>query len=488
MESQSVVDYLHGRSILVTGSTGFLAKMFVEKVLRVQPHVKKIYLLLRAPDEAAAAQRMKIQVLSTDLFKVLREAHGPSFKSFISEKVSPVAGNIAHENMGIDDTCVKEQLKNELDVIVHSAASTNFDERYDVALRTNTFGAKNVVDFAKKCVKLRMLLHVSTAYVAGEKGGIIPERPFRMGESLNGIYTIDIYQEMKLVDDKIKELDDQGATEERKATFMKEMGLQRARSFGWSNTYVFTKAMGEMLLGHLKGHLPLVIVRPAIVTATYIDPFPGWIENPRTMDILLVQYALGKLQCFLGDPMSVLDVIPGDMVVNAMIMLLHPHEFHHSSAYIFHLCSSMRKPPTIYNFVDCSYRYLSKYPHIGNNGKPIKVKPLLLKKNMSSFKRFINLHYELPLQVFDIINRASCNLYEEKCTKLHKLCNYAIRMALIYQPYCLFKGRFDDLNTKSLREASQRDSTKTFYYSIEDINWDSYFMNVQIPSVIKYIK
>jgi len=35
-------------------------------------------------------------------------------------------------------------------------------KRYDVALGINTFGAINVLNFAKKCVKPKLLLHVST--------------------------------------------------------------------------------------------------------------------------------------------------------------------------------------------------------------------------------------------------------------------------------------------------------------------------------------
>lgn len=57
----------------------------------------------------------------------------------------------------------------------------------------------------------------------------------------------------------------------------------RARHYGWPNTYVFTKAMGEMLLGemNLNKQLPLVIVRPTIITSTYEEPFPGWVEGIR---------------------------------------------------------------------------------------------------------------------------------------------------------------------------------------------------------------
>uniref|UniRef100_A0A2K1YQX8 Fatty acyl-CoA reductase n=1 Tax=Populus trichocarpa TaxID=3694 RepID=A0A2K1YQX8_POPTR len=41
-----MVQFLEDKTILVTGATGFLAK---SKMLRVQPNVKKIYLLSRAP-------------------------------------------------------------------------------------------------------------------------------------------------------------------------------------------------------------------------------------------------------------------------------------------------------------------------------------------------------------------------------------------------------------------------------------------------------
>ena len=55
----------------------------------------------------------------------------------------------------------------------------------------------------------------------------------------------------------------------------------RARRYGWQDTYVFTKAMGEMLIMNGKEHLPVVIVRPSVIESTSIQPFPGWIEGNR---------------------------------------------------------------------------------------------------------------------------------------------------------------------------------------------------------------
>nr|CAE02217.2 OSJNBb0002N06.7 [Oryza sativa Japonica Group]CAH66593.1 OSIGBa0092G14.4 [Oryza sativa] len=64
MEPGSIAERFRDRSILITGSTGFLAKTLsilyslVKKILRVQPEVRKLYQLVRAPDAAAAEERV----------------------------------------------------------------------------------------------------------------------------------------------------------------------------------------------------------------------------------------------------------------------------------------------------------------------------------------------------------------------------------------------------------------------------------------------
>ncbi|CAK9150537.1 unnamed protein product, partial [Ilex paraguariensis] len=152
---------------------------------------------------------------------------------------------------------------------------------YDVALGINTIGASHVLNFAKKCVKLKMLVHVSTAYVSGEKMGLIVENTYTMGEALNGTVGLDIDEEKKVVEERLTELRGEKALERTITSAMKALGIQRARKYGWPNTYVFTKAMGEMLVGHLKENIPVVIIRPTIVTSTYKEPFPGWVEGIR---------------------------------------------------------------------------------------------------------------------------------------------------------------------------------------------------------------
>ncbi|KAF8647962.1 hypothetical protein HU200_065162 [Digitaria exilis] len=62
MEETRIPGYFKNKGILVTGSTGFLGKILVEKILRVQPDVKRIYLPVRAPDAESAKKRVETEV------------------------------------------------------------------------------------------------------------------------------------------------------------------------------------------------------------------------------------------------------------------------------------------------------------------------------------------------------------------------------------------------------------------------------------------
>ncbi|BFG34728.1 hypothetical protein CerSpe_210020 [Prunus speciosa] len=255
MELESILGYLQNKTIIVTGATGFLGMVFVEKILRVQPDVKRLYLLLRASDTKSATDRMHDQIIGKELFRVLKENWGTDFDSFIAEKVVAVPGDVTFDDLGVKELKLREEMYNGIEIILNSAGTTNFDERYDIALSVNTFGVQHVLSFAKKCLKLEMLLHVSTAYVCGEGAGLILEDSSCMDDMVKGKTKFDFkVQEKNLVEEKLNQLKAEDATEEVITTTMKDFGIERAKLYGWPNTYVFTKAMGEILLGHVRIH------------------------------------------------------------------------------------------------------------------------------------------------------------------------------------------------------------------------------------------
>ncbi|XP_071701092.1 fatty acyl-CoA reductase 3-like [Rutidosis leptorrhynchoides] len=486
MELGSIVDFLENKVILITGATGFLAKIFLEKILRVQPNVKKLYLLVRAANAESALQRFKTEAVAKDLFKLLKEIHGTNLQTYLSKKVTMVAGDITFEDLGVQEASLKEEMWRDIDVVVNIAATTNFNERYDAALALNTFGAKNVLKFANKCVNMKLLLHVSTAYVSGIKPGIIAETRYNWGESLNGTSGLDINEERKIVEDKLKELkSDHNIDEKSIKLAMKDLGMQRANLYGWPNTYVFTKALGEMIIGHLKGDMPVVILRPGIVTSTYKEPFPGWVEGIRTIDGLALGYGKGKLTCFLGDPQVVPDVVPADMVVNAMLAAIVAHAKETGSESIYHVGSSVSNPMEFTVFQRCGYQYFSEHPLINKMGKPVLVGEVNILNSMDSFRRYMTLRYLFPLKVLAFVNLIFCQAFVVTYKNLTGKVNLVLRLVDLYGPYLFTKCFYDDLNTEKLRMAVRKsgDQENVFYFDPRIINWEDYFLHIHLPGL-----
>ncbi|XP_021901385.1 fatty acyl-CoA reductase 3-like [Carica papaya] len=496
MELGSIVQFLENKCILVTGATGFLAKIFVEKIIRVQPNVKKLYLLLRAADTKSAIQRFNNEVIEKELFRVVKEKWGANLNSLISEKISLVPGDISCEDLGLKDSSLIEEMKNEVDLIVNLAANTNFDERYDVSFGINALGAKHVLDFAKTCVKLMVLVHVSTAYVCGEADGVIEERSYGMGQTLNGTSVLDIEAEKKVIHDQLNQLSAGRATHQQITQAMKDLGIQRARKYGWPNTYVFTKVMGEMMVKHTKENVSVVILRPTIITSTYKEPFSGWAEGVRTIDSLAVAYGKGRLTCFLGDVHAIIDVIPADMVVNAIMVAMIGHakkickdEEDDEDKIIYQLGSSTRNPVRYTNLQEYAFWYFTNKPWINKDGKPVKVGKIKVMSNMATFHTYMTIRYFLLLKGLKLANTAFCKYFQTTYTDLNRKISVIMRLVEIYRPYLFFNGVFDDKNTEKLRMAAKESCAETdmFFFDPKCINWDDYFMNTHIPGIVKYV-
>ncbi|KAF7034213.1 hypothetical protein CFC21_045261 [Triticum aestivum] len=476
MDADSVVGYFRGKSILITGSTGFLGKVLVEKILRVQPDVKKLYLLIRAPDAESAKLRIQTE-----------------FNNFIEEKICPLVGDIIYENFGLDNVQL-EELSKDIDVIVNGAATTNFFERYDVAFDVNVLGVKHVCAFGAKCPKLKMFLHVSTAYVAGEQEGIIPEKPILMGETLKVGTHLDIESELILVKDTMLELKASCSTEKDGRKTMKELGFKRARHFGWPNTYVFTKAMGEMIMGNLPIDFPVVIIRPSIITSTLKEPLPGWMEGIKTIDSVVIGYAKQTLPFFLVDLDLIMDVIPGDMVVNAMMVAMAAHSEDQQVQVIYHVTSSMRNPAPYSILWKSLFQYFNDNPPCtGRNGERVRLKKMRFFSTVIWFKLYMAVKYMLPLEMLRLVNIALCGVFSRRYNELSRKFRFMMQLSELYAPYTLFKGCFDDINLDKLRMGMNKDNQNNngaYYFDFDPkyIDWGDYFYNVHIPGVLKYTR
>ncbi|KAJ9540750.1 hypothetical protein OSB04_027256 [Centaurea solstitialis] len=465
-----------------------MISIFVEKILRVQPNIKKLFLLIRASDPNMALHRFHSEVIDKDLFRVIKEKYGEKLYSFISEKITVVVGDVSLENFGVTDIILLNEMRKQVDVIVNCAANTKFDERFDVVLAVNTLGSKHVSNFVNEGFNMKLLLHVSTVFISGEKPGIILERPLKMGETLNGKNDLNIREEKNAAQERLRQLEVEKADEEAVSSAMKDFGIQRAQLHGWPNAYPFTKAMGEMLLLEgLRKDVPLVIVRPSIVTCTYQEPFPGWVEGIKGIDGYIIAYGRGRISYFLGDPLKAIDIIPADMVVNAMFVAMVAHINQPFSNTIYHVGSSMSNPFTVSRLTNCILDYFTKHPLKNKQGNPIKIgNKVKFLSSMSSFYRYMAIRYMIPLKVLEYANLILGGAFTTLYLDVDRKIKTTLRFVKLFGSYVLVHCTYDDTNLRKLRGMADLNEMGTFFFDPESLNWEDYFMNIHIPGLVKY--
>ncbi|KAM5559115.1 fatty acyl-CoA reductase 2, chloroplastic [Rosa sericea] len=486
-----IVKFLKGKGFFITGGTGFLAKVLIEKILRTAPDVGKIYLLIKAKNKEAAMERLKSEIISTELFKGLRQTYGKSYQAFMLSKLVPVVGNVCESDLGLGDD-IAALIAKEVDVVINSAANTTFHERYDVALDINTKGPCHLMAFAKKCKRLKLFLQVSTAYVNGQRQGRIMEKPFYIGESITGENStsdtlpgfdpLDVENEIKLA------MNSKGAYEDNEvAQKMKDLGLERARKYGWQDTYVFTKAMGEMLIDDMRGDVPVVIIRPSVIESTCKEPFPGWMEGNRMMDPIVLYYGKGQLTGFLVDPNGVLDVVPADMVVNATLAAIAKHGMAQKpDINVYQITSSVVNPLDFQELSRLMYEHYNSSPCMDSKGMPINVPSMKLFSSMEDFSAHI---WRDATQRSGLTALASSN--GKLSQKLETMCRKSVKqakyLASIYEPYTFYGGRFDNSNTERLMESMSEEEKKKFGFDVGSLDWKDYITNVHIPGLKRHV-
>ncbi|PRQ34452.1 putative oxidoreductase [Rosa chinensis] len=331
-------------------------------------------------------------------------------------------------------------------------------------------------------------------YVCDEKVGLILEDSTSMSKRVKKMPRFDFeVVEKSLVNEKLNELNTQDASKEVITNTLKDLGIERAKLHGWPNPYVFTKAMGEVLLSHhSKNNLPFDILRPPIISSTYSEPFPGWVQGYGTVDSVIAAYCKGKLTRLLIDPMTIGDMvslsIPVDMVVNSIIVAIVVNA-NKSSGIIYHVGSSLRNPIKFYDILSFMFKYFTKFPWVNNDEKPIVVRKISTFKTMATFHMYMKIRHSLPLKGLKLVNKVSGQSFQDVYVKYNRKLRLAMRMAELYRPYLLFKGIFDDNNTEELRKITKEGyiEAKDFNFDPTCIDWEDYIMNTHIPGFLKHV-
>jgi len=351
----SPTEIYQGRRIFLIGGTGFVGKVTLSMLLHRFPNIGKVYVTVRARSQEESETRFWNNVISAPPFDPLRERYGDALEGFIRDKVAIVGGDIAEKNLGFSEEDAGA-LADDLDVVINSAGNVTFNPTLESGLRTNVVGTQNVIAFAKR-MKRPCLIHISTCFVAGNRSGAVWENDDVIGyfprkNELKGV-EFSVEQEIqdcakmserareeakdamrvaqfreqarKRLNEEMRDADDPDAlglavARERKVwtrNRLTELGIERAKFWGWPNIYTYAKALGEQLVAAETG-IVRSIVRPSIVESAKSYPFPGWNEGFTTTAPIIFMALKGQRQIPANEKL-ILDITPVDQVSAVML-------------------------------------------------------------------------------------------------------------------------------------------------------------------------
>lgn len=155
-EQVSVCNAFAGRTVLLTGITGFVGSLVLEQLLRTCPEVHKVYVIARKKHSVSGPERVQRMLHSHPLFHLVRaqickgassqDSEVRSLQEAFSDRhseqsnafpnVEVLAGDMTLPGYGLG-ACEMQRLKEETEVVIHAAASISFDDHINDAITHN---------------------------------------------------------------------------------------------------------------------------------------------------------------------------------------------------------------------------------------------------------------------------------------------------------------------------------------------------------------
>jgi HAD superfamily hydrolase (TIGR01490 family) len=486
--------------IFLTGGTGFVGQAILERLLSDHPQTK-ISLLVRTKGSTSGADRLRT-LLRKPVFSAWRDRVGDDgVDQAVAERISVIEGALG------DLTT----LPGDLDIVIHSASTVSFDPPIDQAFASNVGGAVGIYDALTASGSDPHVVHVSTAYVGGLRKGIAPEASLTHKVDWRAEYNIarGAHERVELASrepDALRKFiaaarakhSKEGPQAVAKAaetariewvrTQLVDFGRIRAESLGWTDVYTLTKAFAERAAEEMwsqTGHR-LSIVRPSIIESALRHPYPGWIDGFKVADPLILAYGRGILPEFPGLPDSILDVIPVDFVVNAIITAAGTPPEPKTASY-YQVTSGTSNPLPFHSMVRNVNEFFRSHPvpqdgegHVQvptwklPGGREVERRTQLAERANNTRERLIE---RMPSTVR---TRAWLASVHQRRSDLESFRTFAD----LYRAYVQSEIIFDDRRTRALNDSLPAALKADRGFDVREIDWDDYLQRVHIPSIM----
>lgn len=491
---------LAGRHLLLTGVTGFVGEALLELLLSEAPDTT-LTLLVRPKGSTPGTDRIRA-LLGKAIFEPTVAAAG-GIDAVMSSRVRVLEGDLGEV----------PALPTDLDAVVHCAGDVSFDPPVDEGFRTNVLGTRGLLERVDEVGPHVHYVHVSTAYVAGRRRGAIPEAP------VDHTVDVDAETDWGMAQRRVAEHASRSAdvlvrlraTAERKhgraglltaaaateterrdwvARELVRVGTERARSLGWTDCYTFTKALGERVVEARARTAPTSIVRPSIIESALRRPYPGWIEGFKMAEPLILAYGRGELPEFPAAGDTIVDIVPVDHVVAAIVAVLASPPEPGAAAY-FHVVSGARNPLAFRRLYGSVRAYFDAHPFEHDDRGSARL-PEWRFPGAQSVERLLatseRAHRAADFVVGHAPRSARTLSMARNLDRQGRRLEFLRRYLDLYREYAEAELRFDDAHTRGLLDALHPDDRAGFGFDIDDVDWDHYLREVHCPAVTAPIR
>ncbi|KAM0734003.1 putative fatty acyl-CoA reductase [Formica fusca] len=444
----SIDTFFAERMILVTGATGFLGKVLLEKLLRSCPRVATIFVLIRPKGNLSIEERLR-ELLENPVFNKIRS----EFPGALN-KISPVKGDVSMPEMGHQPED-KDMLIQQVNIVFHSAATVRFDEPLKNAVNINTKGTDRMLDLCRRMKNLISVIYVSTAYSNANRR-----------EIEEWIYKTGIKPETIM--DLCENLDDE------------TIGIIEKKLIGnHPNTYTLTKGLAEQIVLSKGGGLPIAIVRPSIVCAAYQEPFPGWVDNVYGITGIMMEIGRGTIRSIMCNANLIVDVVPVDFVVDTLICASWYNAIQHTNTIRIYNCTSSALHPITWR----KFGHLTKKHAIESPSKHVMWYPdFTFRTNKFIHAIMVVMLHFLPAFIVDLAS--GVRGYKPKMMKMTKRFE---RFAKTGEFFAINEWKFSADNMRKLVKSVKASGHRNdFNVDIRSLDWDTYLHQYML-GIRKYI-
>jgi HAD superfamily hydrolase (TIGR01490 family) len=489
---------LAGTKILLTGATGFLGQALFERLLVDVPECR-LLLLVRGTGGRSAAARAE-EILDRPSFEPARARHGADgLRRMFAERV---------EVLDADVTLEIPPLPPDLDLVIHTAATVAFDPPIDEGFRTNLLGPTRLYEAARASGGRPRLVHVSTAYVAGSTKGVVSEAPLghtvdwrtELEAALSARHSVeDASRKPELLERFVARAqkahgragpqevarDAERSRRDWVARRLVRSGRARAQTLGWPDVYTLTKALGERAAEEVSGHLSLSIVRPSIIESAYRYPFPGWIEGFKMAEPIILAYGRGAFPEFPGIPDGILDLIPVDFVVNAMLAVAATPLAPGGRSY-HHVCSGSRNPLSYRAIYEHVREYFERDP-LPNRDRGAFRPPVWRFPGRRRVERRLRAGERLIDAADRMVSRLPrsprVRTLVEGIDRARGRIEFVRRYSDLYGAYVEAEVIYTDDRTLELYRSLPDEDRREFPFDAEQVDWRHYLQEVHCPAI-----